>query len=378
MQYIPADFVGLVFIPFTFTIFLLVHFRAHFNPINAKLQAINLWSKGSRLRQSEIILFATFFALIWSFIIGLIVFPYSDVDEAMVAGIKGFLSGNNPYTQEIVPHILLTPDGKETVYGTYNYGPVDLVVYAIGYTIFSPLFGDVWWLFVTNIILLVGIYSFLAVFSYQEISHPIKIIPFMFLMGWFLQDNSVLMCFLLAIAWYIHLNIDSTKWYKYPLITFVFTLAVLTKLYLAFVLAGYFLFVLKEDLIRWGQNILVGIITTVLVIVPFDFWGVINSIFLFHSNLDYREDFATIQGGIPAILEILGYRDLFLYVAIIYSLIVLIFSYYYAKDQLALNFCVLSIFFLLLLPSSVFAFFIIPSFFMLAQYFENVSMSPQK
>ena len=369
MSSVDLSLQGILFLPFIAMIVLFIHLRDKSYWIDEGLVKLDMKLDS---RNKKIFLFLSIFilALIWGLIISSIVFPSSDVDEAMTGAIRAFfINGQNPYHDNVVPHILYTNSGHELILGKYNYGPVDLVVYGLFYFIFSPFVGNTWWIYCTNVIFMILTYAIMRLSLINKIPHTITLISFLFLFSWFFQDNAVLMCLLLSLAWLVYNKFDST--YKHPLITIILTLAVLTKLYVAFVLLGYFVYVLKKDIYPWIINGIIGLITTLIVIFPFGIVNVLSSIFLFHVDLNIREGYATIQGGIPTYLELLNLKILFIPLAIILVLLFLYLCEIYAQDQLNLKLAVFTTLNLVLLPSSGYAFFIIPSFFLLSQYYLN-------
>lgn len=358
---------GLLFIPFTFMILLFIHLRSKAYWVDDLLTSFD---EKFDTYQKKLLLYGVtiFLVLLWGFIISSIVFPASDVDNAMSGAIQQFfINGVNPYTHKVVPHILLLSSGPDTVLGTYNYGPVDLCLYAIGYFLFSGIFGPSWWIYVTNIFLTIFIYFIIR--TLVPAPETVKLLSFAFFFSWYLQDNVVLMCLFLALAWWVHVKVDSK--YKYPLVVFILTLGVLTKLYIAFVLVGYFVYIFKKDIKLWIINGVVGGLTTIIVLFPFNIIAVLKAIFLFHADLAIRENYATIQGGIPSYLELLGLGIIFIPLAIILVFVFLFLSEKYAKDQIELKLAVFTTINLILLPSSGYSFFAIPSFFLLVQYYRN-------
>ncbi len=280
-----------------------------------------------------------------------------------------FLNGINPYVDKVVPHIIYTNSGAVTLKGTYNYGPVDMIIYGIFYFIFSPFVGDTWWIYVTNIIFIGLIYVIMRLTLENDVPQIITFISYLFLFSWFLQDNAVLMCLFLAIAWFIHVK-NNTK-YKHYLVTIVLTLGVLTKLYVAFVLLAYFVYIFKDDIREWIINTIIGLITTAIVLFPFSIIDVLKSIFVFQVDLNIRENYATIQGGLPTYLTLFGLKWLFIPLAIILVIVFLYLSEIYAHDEINLKLALFTVINLVLLPSSGYAFFIIPCFFLLTQYYIN-------
>ena len=208
---------GLLYLPFTAGILLLIHFRNKSYWVDDFLTYLD--EKFDTIpKKFALYSIAIFLALLWSLLISAIVFPVSDVDEAMTGAIRSFfLNGINPYVDKVVPHIIFTSNGPLTIKGTYNYGPIDLIIYGIFYFIFSPFVGNTWWIYVTNIIFIGLIYIIMRLSLEQDVPKTITIISFLSLFSWFLQDNAVLMCLFLAIAWFIHFKVNSR--YKHYLVT---------------------------------------------------------------------------------------------------------------------------------------------------------------
>jgi hypothetical protein len=366
IQQLNFNIQGVLYFPFIASILLLLHYRTKAYWIDSILTEFAIKYK-TPTKKFFFYLISFTISISWAFLIAIIVFPSSDVDEAMTGAIKAFLMGINPFVEKVVPHILLLPSGNELVYGTYNYGPIDLLVYTIGYLLFSPFFGDVWWLFFTNLVIVFTMYLFIR--KIIPISDSVMLLPFMFLFSWFLQDNVVLMCFFLTMAWYIYYNVNSK--YKHTIVVIILTLGVLTKLFIAFVLGAYFIYIFKRDLKLWIINTIVGLITTAIVIIPFSIFDVLKSMLFFHVDLDTRGEYATIQGGLPTYLSLFGLNWLFIPLAVILVMLFLFISEKYAKDEIELKLTIFTILNLILLPNSGYSFFMIPSVFILVQYYKN-------
>ena len=353
-----------LYIPFIVFILLLIHFRAKFHSIDNLVKEIDSLLP-SRNDKIAIFILSMSFTLILGYMISIIIFSVSDVDNAMTGAIQAFFFlGKNPYVDPVVPHGV---GFGSYIYGTYNYGPLDLIVYGIGYILFSPFVGDVLWLYCTNVVIIM--LAYLVIRKIVPISETIRVLPFAFITCFFLQDNSVLMFLNLAIAWYVHTKVQSD--YKYYLTVIILTLGVFTKLYIAFVLVGYFIYVLRENIKLFVSNFFVSLITAILVIYPFGVFNVVKSVFLFNMDNTIRGKYAIIQGGLPYYLDILGLSFLFIPLAIICVVIFSLISEKYAKNQLNLKLAIFSILNLLLMPNSAYAFFIIPCFFLLIQYYQN-------
>lgn len=362
---------GILYIPFIAVILLFIHQRSKFYWVDDFLTKLDdIFNSTSK----KIVLYGTaiLLAILYSVLVSSVVFPASDVYAAMAGAIKAFfINGKNPYFDTVVPHILYTSSGPITINGTYNYGPIDLIIYGIFYFIFSPLVGNDWWIYVTNIIFSVITYFIMRATLEKEVPETVTLLSFLFIFSWFLQDNAVLMVLFLAIAWYVH--VKSSSKYKNYIITIILTMGVLTKLYIAFVLVGYFVYIFKDDIKQWTINGLIGGITGLVIMFPFGIINVLKSIFLFHVDLQIRQEYATIQGGIPTYLELIGLKALYVPIAIILALAFLYVCQIYAKNQINLKFAVFTTLTLVLLPTSGYAFFIIPTFFLLTQYYINHS-----
>ena len=356
----------MIFLPVVLFILILIHFRRKLNFFSLFLIYLDVFFNSRKKR------FAVYFmSFLIPILIGYLLYKIpssSDVQIAMTGAIQAFLNGKNPFYYTVVPHVLLFPSGiKKLVMGTYNYGPIDLLSYSIGYIIFHPFVGSPWWLYFSNLLLLVGIY--LVIRSLIALPDLIKIIPFMIIFSIFLGDNVLLMCFFLSLAWYVHLK--SNYRYKSVLVTFLITLGILTKLFVAFVLLGYFIYIFRTNLKLWIINAISVTITGFLVIIPFGILNVIKSIFIFHVDLSVRANYATIQGGLTIYLMLLHLTSLFIPVAILLTIFFLYICNKYF-EQIELKFGIFTILNLLVLPDSNYAFFIIPVFFLLLYFYKQL------
>lgn len=358
---------GLLFIPVILLVLLMIQYRNKLIALDNTFTYLdNKFSK--RSEKALLYLAVLVITFIISYFICLITFPYSDIEDAMQGAIKAFFfNGKNPYVSKVVPHIFISGNNSYEQNGTYNYGPIDLLVYGFGYLLFHPIVGNSWWLMVTNFILVIFIYFIIR--NIIPIPETIKFIPFMLLSSLFMQDNIILMAVFLAIAWYIHVKVETD--YKYPLITVVLTLGSFTKMYLVFVLVAYFFYVFKNDIHLWITNGIISLVTSVIVIFPFGIINVIDSIIIFQINLDMRKIYATLQGGLPLYLDMLHLDWIYTPLAFILTLVFLIVSEKYAKNQLELKISTFLILNLILLPSSAYAFFYLPGLLMLLQYYTN-------
>lgn len=358
---------SILFIPVTVLVLILIHFRYKFEYLSNLLIRLDSKLKNKYKRMIIIQL-----SILIPIIIGFYLFlqpPTSDVQLAMLSAIKSFLHGTNPYYFDVVPHILIFHSGfKELIMGTYNYGPIDLITYSIGFIIFYPFFGSPWWLFYSNIVLIFCIY--LVVRKITNLSDIITIIPFMIVFSLFIQDNIILMCLFLSLAWWVHYK--SNYKYKNTIVIILISLGTLTKLYLAFVLVGYFFYIFKSDIRSWIINGFVVIIVFLVCLFPFGILNVVKSIFIFHADLQIRANYATIQGGLTIYLMLFHITNLFIPIAILLSLLFLYLSNKYA-NSIELKFGLLTILNLILLPNAGYQFFSIPIFFLLVSFYNHIS-----
>ena len=136
MQLLSSMLVSLFYIPIIILFVLLIHYRQKFKAIDIFMRKLPL--KVNRLSEKWIIYVGSaIFALVWGSIVASIVLPSSDVVQAMTSGINAFFIGENPFIKKVVPHMISLASGSAIVYGTYNYGPLDLIIYGIGYLIFK-------------------------------------------------------------------------------------------------------------------------------------------------------------------------------------------------------------------------------------------------
>ena len=176
------------------------------------------------------------------------------------------------------------------------------------------------------------------------------------------------MFLVLSIAWLIQVKMKSE--YKSILVVIILTLGVFTKLYIVFVLFGYFIFILKNNIKFWLFNSIDVIITSLIILFPFGILNVIKSIFIFNLDSQIREKYAIIAGGLPYYLNLFGLDKFFIPLAIVLLFIFIFISEKYANNQTNLKFALFTILDLLLMPNSMYAFLIIPIFFLLVQYYQ--------
>ena len=356
-----------IYIPIVSVFILIIYFQKDFEKFNRQLVKIDLFFNTQKRR-----CLLYLFSISLSLLIGLYLYSIptsSDVQIAILGAVRAFLKGENPFVRDVVPHILVGSCGSENfINGTYNYGPVDLIFYSIGYIIFSPFFGSNFWFLCTNLTILIGIYFFIReIITFSDI---MRNLTFALIFSIFLKDNVVLMCFFLSLAWFVQVKVNSK--YKSLIVTFILSLGILTKMFIAFVLVGYFFYILKANIKLWIINILIDVSTMVLVTAPFGVLNVIKSIFLFNVNLGYRSTYATIQGGITIYLLLFNLQWLYIPLALILTFIFLFFSDRFAKNQMELKFTLFTLLSLLILPNSNFSLFMIPIFFYFVHYFKNI------
>ena len=359
--------ISMVYIPIIGILIFSIQYRQRFSFIDTFIQSLPL--KATAWYEQVLIYGGSaIFTLLWGSLIAFVVFPSSDVIQAMTSGINAFWAGENPFVANVVPHMVALPSGPGVIYGTYNYGPLDLIIYGIGYLIFKGLLGELWWIVGFNYILVFIIYAIFRQ-TFPEVPDIIKFPPFMIIMGCFLQDNVILMIAFLAGAWWAYERL--TNPYKDVITVLLLSAGVLTKMFVLFVLMGYFIYVFQKEIRKWFlYSLLVGCVE-LFIMLPFNILAVIHSVFFFNTDFADIAQYAVIQGSIPAVLQILGIGILFVPIAIILTGVFIIVVWYYSPDNLYLEMIVFTLLALSLLPNTVYAFFAIPFYFCLILYNSN-------
>lgn len=275
------------------------------------------------------ILIVIFLYLLFSYAIA-----NTDVDDAITSAVQAFLEGHNPYQEDVVKHYTISE--REPVYGRYHYFPPDLLTYSFFYLVAGDfLFHllDTYWF--------VPLHFFLLFPGYWLITKLVdwphhRRIPFTALLVTpFLFTNSMLMWFLFLIGYYFY----ETK-EKHTLGMVFYVLAASVKYMVGFIILFYFFQTIKElykekKLVENWQLIgnklspfIISSLVLTLLTIPFGFFDVLKSVFIYQGDPRYREDVAQAVG--PLLIEVLKFTNLkplylpILGVIIILALLILI------------------------------------------------------
>ncbi|MHA1991956.1 MAG: hypothetical protein ACW981_12700 [Candidatus Hodarchaeales archaeon] len=280
-----------------------------------------------------------------------------DVDDAIISAVQGFTGGINPYQEPIVPHTYQQGDYADInsnttsngILDTYNYLPVDLALYSIAFILFSPLVGNLWFYLTNVLVISLCIYLFAKHHSLSYFHTALLFFPSIIFGGLILNDVWLILFFILFLLWF-----DKFKNHKLFFLIGVtlLTLGFLTKMLLIFILPIFLLYYSKDWSVRI-KYITYSIILSLIIISLFDLLAVINSVFLFHSNLETRGAIAFVGGIIAIPLQWLGLSWLYIPIFII-SFLILLFTARYYSDTIEGRILYVSTLVTLLLPSGNF------------------------
>ena len=247
-----------------------------------------------------------FFIFLFSYVIW-----NTDVDDAITSGVQAVIQGINPYQEDVVEHHI----NSEIILSRYHYFPPDLITYSLFYYIFGSIFYpglQTYWFVPLHIILLIPGYWVIT----QLIEWPhhqlfpltvLLIVPFLF-------TNSMLMWFFFLIGYYFY----EKKEQQILGMTF-YVLAASVKYMVGFIIFFYFIQSLKElyyekQFTNWrvlGQKLAPYAISSLILTLsclPFGFFDVIASVFLYQGDPQYRAEVAQFVG--PLLIEILKFLNL--------------------------------------------------------------------
>jgi len=235
----------------------------------------------------------------------------TDVDDAITSAVQAVVQGINPYQQDVVEHHV----NSEITFGRYHYFPPDLITYSL----FYYLFGDIlfpllqtYWFVPLHLILIIPGYWIIT--QLVEWPHHL-LLPFtILLITPFLFTNSMLMWFFFLIGYYFY---EKKEEEVLGMTFYVFAASV--KYMVGFIILFYFIYSLKElhnenQFTNWrlfGQKLapfLISSLILTLICLPFGFFDVINSVFLYQGDPQYRAEVAQSVG--PFLIEILKLLNL--------------------------------------------------------------------
>jgi hypothetical protein len=265
-----------------------------------------------------IVVWAVFLCFCASYVIWFDQFSAAhDIPEAVDAGVIDVSHGGNPYVDKVIPRFD-TQYGVDTKvdFGTYNYLPVDLMVYAGMHGALGFLGSPLW--FVVSNLMLWGI-AFAAFFPFVHIKLR-GYIPFAgTCMLFYSFDNAALTALLMVASIYALKRLRSDRAGIVSII--IMGLAVLTKAYAVVPFIVLFLWLLGEQLrlrrveesVRLAMAGAASAAIGVLVMVPFGMMNVLNSAVFFHMSTATRA--GTSVGG-TALAELAMGSPYYAYIAV--------------------------------------------------------------
>lgn len=247
---------------------------------------------------------AVLWAVFLSFLIGYLLFFSQlnhdhDIPEAVSAAVSGLDRGLNPYIDPVVPRFEARDHiGFSMGLGTYNYLPLDLLVYSGMHHLLGFLGFPVWFV-LSNIV-----FSTIAIGLFRELA-PVKWPSYLPIGGmvilYYSFDNCSLTILLMVLSVYALRRLGSR--YSVPLSIFLMGLAVMTKVYAAIPFAVLVLWLIQEKLserrpvevakVLGGLGAAAG--AGALFVLPFGLGNVFDSAVFFHLTASSR--YGTMSGG---------------------------------------------------------------------------------
>lgn len=283
----------------------------------------------------------------------------TDVDDAITSGVKAYLNGSNPYSENVVKH--LSAEGEE-IWGTYHYFPPDLIIYSFFYLIIGHFFEPIlatYWFVPLNIVLITLMYFVSRKLIDWEENR--KILFFLCIITPFIFNNSILMAFFFVMGYYMY-NVMTER---YSAMIF-YVLSASVKYMTGLLIIGHFWRDLKEIYAAETKNIafklivpyIVASIVLMITMIPFGIINVLIAVFLYQGLPEFRNDVAQTAG--PLLIEILNFFSLENYYLVI-VLIIVIVALVMLKDK-EINEMVMHLSFLvmLILPFYATELFIVP------------------
>lgn len=215
-----------------------------------------------------------------------------DIPDAVNAGVIDVSHGGNPYVDKVIPRFD-TKYGLDTKldFGTYNYLPVDLMVYA-GLHKALGFMGSPLWFVTSNLILWTA--AFAAFYPFVHIKLR-GYIPFAgTCMLFYSFDNAALTALLMVASIYALKRLRSDR--AGMMSVMIMGLAVLTKAYAVVPFIVLVLWLFREQLrlrvagetIRLVTASMTSAAIGVLVMIPFGIMNVLNSAVFFHLSTTSR------------------------------------------------------------------------------------------
>ncbi|MBN1677325.1 MAG: hypothetical protein JW880_02185 [Candidatus Thermoplasmatota archaeon] len=249
-----------------------------------------------------------------------------DIDEAVEGGAAAVEEGVNPYREPVVPRFKEKYDENTTwTMGTYNYLPLDLLVYSGGRYLLGNLGSPVWFVAVNLFFSGLALYLLQSLLRIRWLSY----VPFAgVVMLFYSFDNASLTLLLMVLSVFAY-----TRLGRFPAVTgiLLMSLAALTKAYAVVPLAVMVLFELQrgltqKDWMRTGSAVVASGAAAAIafaIIMPFGFANVMDSAVFFHTSDEARV--GTSYGG-TVLAEIASESDYFSYIAVAVVAIALVGS----------------------------------------------------
>ena len=266
--------------------------------------------------------------------------PMLDVDEAVIAAVQAFTHGINPYVDKIIPHYYVSNDYADirtggitqVTYGTYNYLPVDLLLYSIGYVLFSPFFGYLWYYLTNFLVIIFCIFLLYRFYPLSFFQSSLILFPAIVLGAIIINDVWLILFFIIFIIFIDKQKHNEKHNHSYYLVAVtLLTLGFLTKMLLIFILPVFLLYTTKKWKIRITYTIY-SIIISLIPIYLFNFNAVINSVLFFHSNINARSEMASISGILALPLQELNLTVFYIPMFVLIYLVILYIARFYSSS----------------------------------------------
>ncbi|MFX0122778.1 MAG: hypothetical protein ACFFAE_04015 [Candidatus Hodarchaeota archaeon] len=303
----------------------------------------------------------------------------TDVDDAITSAVQAFLQGDNPYQEDVVKHYI----DSEWILSRYHYFPPDLLTYSLFYYFFGdilfPLLQTYWFVPFHFMLIIPGYWLITQIVDWPH--H--RLFPFtLLLITPFLFTNSMLMWFFFLIGYYFY---EKKERSTIGMTFYVFAASV--KYMVGFIILFYFIQTLKELRKRnhstnWrliGHKMAPFVISSLiltLLCLPFGFFDVITSVFLYQGDPQYREGVSLSAG--PLLIEILiltNFKFLYLpFFGVIVTLALIILMKQPTYDQI-IHFSFLSMFILPFYATELFI--TLPFFFWFKEGYKAITEDNQ-
>jgi len=262
-------------------------------------------------------LWAVFIVFAGAFVAGFGYFDeIHDIDEAVDGGSAAVADGVNPYSEPVVPRFKEKYDENTSwTMGTYNYLPLDLLVYSGARYLLGDLGSPLWFVVVNLVFSGIALYILQGLLKIKWLSY----VPFAGTVMLFYSFDNASLTLLLMIASVFALKRFQRAPESVGII--IMTMAALTKVYAVIPLAVIVLFLLQRGILDrdWKRTAkvlgasAVGAGLAVALIIPFGASEVLDSAVFFHTSDEARV--GTSYGG-TVLAEVAVESDYFSYIAV--------------------------------------------------------------